>query len=154
MNGKKNPHPPTGRQGALTERDSSRLFLRGGRGGGGGIESLSAPPLSSFSLSFRGPPTRTSGLPGALFCLLSTAEEENPPTTTTHQQHHHHHLSPDAQQPSSAQRHDGRARAPPMHPAGIACGAGRRDCIERIQMKFYKDIIQCHSTATGPRGGI
>lgn len=44
MNGKKNPHPPTGRQGALTDRNSSRLF----RG------AVASPFLHLLS-DFRGP---------------------------------------------------------------------------------------------------
>lgn len=79
MNGKekKNPHPPTGRQGALTERNSSRLFRRG---------RYRVPfSTSSFLLLLESQPpfspllTRTFGLPGTLFCLLSNAEQEPPP---------------------------------------------------------------------------
>lgn len=64
----------------LAGRAHWRSAILPGFFGGGGIESLSAPPLSSSSLSFRGPPTRTSGLPGALFCLLSNAWKNPPPT--------------------------------------------------------------------------
>lgn len=79
MNGKekKNPHPPTGRQGALTERNSSRLCRRG---------RYRVPfSTSSFLLLLESRPpfspllTRTFGLPGTLFCLLSNAEQEPPP---------------------------------------------------------------------------
>lgn len=79
MNGKekKNPHPPTGRQGALTERNSSRLCRRGRYRVPFSTSSFlllleSRPPFSSLL-------TRTFGLPGTLFCLLSNAEQEPPP---------------------------------------------------------------------------
>lgn len=66
---KKNPHPPTGRQGALTERNSSRLSAE--RGG---------ERTSSFFRVSGGPPlkTRTSGLPGAVFCLLLDTKKQLP----------------------------------------------------------------------------
>lgn len=80
MNGKekKNPHPPTGRQGALTERNSSRLCRRGRYRVPFSTSSFllllleSRPPFSPLL-------TRTFGLPGTLFCLLSNAEQEPPP---------------------------------------------------------------------------
>lgn len=81
----KNPHPPTGRQAgrqsALTERSSSRLFSEGA------VESplVRASFFCSFSPTFQPtsslllllPPTRTPGLPGALGRLPLNAGEDH-----------------------------------------------------------------------------
>lgn len=79
MNGKKNPHPPTGRQGALTERDSSRLFLRGGR---------YRVPFSTSSLlllsEFQGPPDSDLWTPRRSILPPFNRRRRKPP-------HHHHH---------------------------------------------------------------
>lgn len=83
---------------------------------GGGIESLSAPPLASSSLGFRGPP-RLGPLdsPALYSAFLSNSEEDPPPFTPTT-------TYTDARQSvrASDQSRDGRARAPSLGVAGDA----------------------------------
>lgn len=73
--GEKNPHPPTGRQGALTERNSSRLFR-------GAVASPFQHLLSAPSLWVSGPP-RLGPLDSlALYSASFQTSKKNPPPTS------------------------------------------------------------------------
>lgn len=79
MNGRKKKKPSSEWQ---AERAVGVQFFQAVSGGGGRrVPPFSAPPLPYFSLGIEGrPPTRTSGLPGALFCLLTNAPPPPKPT--------------------------------------------------------------------------
>lgn len=127
---KKNPHPPTGRQarrqGALTERRSSRLFSEGAVAS----PTLRAPPSLLLLSEFRLPPPPSSSRLGPLDSLaLCSASFQTPEKNT--------HTSTGARQcaPCAAQRHDERARAPPVLPVGIT---GDTERVLTKQVVFFQ----------------